>query len=717
MPKTRLISPGSIPNHKLLKNLQLQDNYISNDGGDEGIRVADNGDIALTSSGVTSNSLTLTNSTLTTGGLCSFISNDSLNDSATKKLLFIDYNKSGVTPSTRLSSTTALGIGMSDSATNNAAGNVVMQGIDMELSASSDQGNIYHTGIVLKLAADGVGDAANITGLAITAKNGSKDILLRDHTDVNNYFSISAGADGATTIETVDGGGAAANLTLTIDGTIGLDAEEGVLIDYDHSRTSTGTETALDLDFQANAVVADGATLTNYGIDLDLTTVGPTMHSGSTVNSYGIDINVVGTGDGTSTNTGMNIAVSGADTNYALITAGGNVGIDIITPPNTFSASPVQYSTGTASQSGTTVTGSGTTWTAAMIGSQFVYADGTSSGAITARASNTSITVTTSQTVSSQAYKIHYQGLHVKSDGKVGIGTATPTTTLEVKGADPQLKLSGGISANLSISFDEEASGSTNAEIKYHATGTSPTDNRLGFYTYGPSSLTEKFTILKNGGIGIGGLNADNSVDPAILHIQDGAFGEKTYITINNTSLDQFLKIGVNDCVAEIGWDNNDDLQLGIWDTYNDTSLTPYVTVKNAGNVGIRVTDPDQALEVNGDIHVENTVYFTAETANTIGNAATGTIDWNTSQKQKVTITGTHITCNFTNPAGPCNLLLKVVQGDGSDLIATWDGDIKWPANGIAPTLSTGNGDIDIISFYFDGTNYFGVASLDFATP
>ena len=143
---------------------------------------------------------------------------------------------------------------------------------------------------------------------------------------------------------------------------------------------------------------------------------------------------------------------------------------------------------------------------------------------------------------------------------------------------------------------------------------------------------------------------------------------------------------------------------------------TNYALITSGGNVGIGVADPDQALEVNGNIHVENTVYFSAETANTIGNGATGAIDWNTSQKQKVTITGTGITCNFTNPPGACNLLLKVVQGDGSDVISAWDGDIKW-AGGSAPTLSTGNGEIDILSFYFDGTNYFGVASLAFATP
>ena len=47
MPKTRLLSPGSIPNHRLLKSLQLQDNYISNDGGDEGISINNSGEVSL----------------------------------------------------------------------------------------------------------------------------------------------------------------------------------------------------------------------------------------------------------------------------------------------------------------------------------------------------------------------------------------------------------------------------------------------------------------------------------------------------------------------------------------------------------------------------------------------------------------------------------------------------------------------------------------------
>ena len=135
----------------------------------------------------------------------------------------------------------------------------------------------------------------------------------------------------------------------------------------------------------------------------------------------------------------------------------------------------------------------------------------------------------------------------------------------------------------------------------------------------------------------------------------------------------------------------------------------------DAKDLVIQQFDGDEVVRFTdgGDVKVTNTVYFAAETVNTIADGATEEIDWNVSQKQKVTITGTGITCNFANPAGPCNVLLKVIQGDGSDVIGTWDTDIKW-AGGSAPTLSTGNGEIDIISFYWHGTNYFGAASLDF---
>ncbi|HEX8182533.1 MAG TPA: hypothetical protein VF575_02935 [Candidatus Saccharimonadales bacterium] len=77
------------------------------------------------------------------------------------------------------------------------------------------------------------------------------------------------------------------------------------------------------------------------------------------------------------------------------------------------------YSTGTACQgnaannctiAGTNITGNGTTWTAAMVGMNIVFANG-SRGTITARNNNTSLTVTTTQAVANQNYVIYTSGL------------------------------------------------------------------------------------------------------------------------------------------------------------------------------------------------------------------------------------------------------------------------------------------------------------------
>jgi hypothetical protein len=74
-----------------------------------------------------------------------------------------------------------------------------------------------------------------------------------------------------------------------------------------------------------------------------------------------------------------------------------------------FTTSPQYYSTGTASQSTTTITGVGTTWTSAMVGMEFVFATG-ESATITAFTSTTSLTVSVSQTVASTTYHIDTTG-------------------------------------------------------------------------------------------------------------------------------------------------------------------------------------------------------------------------------------------------------------------------------------------------------------------
>lgn len=105
------------------------------------------------------------------------------------------------------------------------------------------------------------------------------------------------------------------------------------------------------------------------------------------------------------------------------------------------------------------------------------------------------------------------------------------------------------------------------------------------------------------------------------------------------------------------------------------------------------------------------TVQFSGEVDN--GNSSTAeTIVWDDGQKQKSTMTD-NCTYTLTAPTKIGNFQLKLVQDATGSRLATWPASVKW-AGGTAPTLSTDPNSIDIISFYYDGTNYFGVASLGF---
>lgn len=108
--------------------------------------------------------------------------------------------------------------------------------------------------------------------------------------------------------------------------------------------------------------------------------------------------------------------------------------------------------------------------------------------------------------------------------------------------------------------------------------------------------------------------------------------------------------------------------------------------------------------------HGAFTAYFT-ETDN--GNSSTAdTIDWTLSNKQKSTLTG-NCTFTFTAPPGPCSLILKLVQDGTGSRTVTWPATVHW-SGGTAPTLTTTASKVDIITFYWDGTTYFGNSTLNF---
>lgn len=138
------------------------------------------------------------------------------------------------------------------------------------------------------------------------------------------------------------------------------------------------------------------------------------------------------------------------------------------------------------------------------------------------------------------------------------------------------------------------------------------------------------------------------------------------------------------------------------------------VTIKNDADAAvINIPTGTTSVTFEGDVQFKTEATFDAEVDN--GNSgAADTIDWTAGNKQKSTLTDN---CTFTfspEPSGPCNLVLKLIQDATGSRTVTWPADVKWPG-GTAPTLTTAASSVDIITFYYDGTDFYGNSSLNFS--
>ena len=201
---------------------------------------------------------------------------------------------------------------------------------------TADAGTLFSKAVTTGVDATGVDIRAysNTTneGLFYDASEDEFGLLLTTKLkfhDIGGGEEIYASADGHLEINS------ATTLDITAP-TVDINASTKVNIDgalvatTAFTGTTTATTKAAHIDFDATGITASGQTATNIGLDLDMNSNAPTMVG--TVNNTGIDLDMVAATSGVQTNTGVNIAVSGADTNYALVTSGGNVGIGTSTP-------------------------------------------------------------------------------------------------------------------------------------------------------------------------------------------------------------------------------------------------------------------------------------------------------------------------------------------------------------------------------------------------
>jgi len=104
--------------------------------------------------------------------------------------------------------------------------------------------------------------------------------------------------------------------------------------------------------------------------------------------------------------------------------------------------------------------------------------------------------------------------------------------------------------------------------------------------------------------------------------------------------------------------------------------------------------------------------------ANAIHDAGSNpeTIDFATGATQNLIVNGAGpLVLSFSNPTSGGFYFLRIEQGATPGSI-TWPGSVNWGTVG-APTLSDTTGDVDLISLFYDGSKYWGVAQIQDALP
>ena len=150
------------------------------------------------------------------------------------------------------------------------------------------------------------------------------------------------------------------------------------------------------------------------------------------------------------------------------------------------------------------------------------------------------------------------------------------------------------------------------------------------------------------------------------------------------------------------------------------TTAATNVTLPTTGTLLANVSE-DTTPQLGGTLDCQDntitgaaSIGFTQEFDN--GSKTTDfSVDFSTDQKQKATLTANTMTLTFdTTTTKVGNYILKIVNGGLATL--TWAvegaGNFKW-VGGTAPTLTSSG--TDIVSMYFDGTDVYGGASLNFS--
>lgn len=176
-------------------------------------------------------------------------------------------------------------------------------------------------------------------------------------------------------------------------------------------------------------------------------------------------------------------------------------------------------------------------------------------------------------------------------------------------------------------------------------------------------------------------------------------------VTISNVSITSANITGTAN-VSNLVVVGNASVGGNVTITGNVTASNGYITI---GNTTVGLGNTTTTL---GNTTISNTtVTLYTESVVAIGNSSTSkTLDLTNGTFQTVTMTGN---CTFTMPTatGGRSFILIVSTGAGG-FTGTFT-SVKWP-NNAAPTLTTTASRWDILTFFSDGTNWYGTYAQAF---